>query len=319
MERPIRGRTRYPPAQDSGTARIGVPAVSGPDWRQLNGKQDTRGEPRTQSPRARPRVLGDGNGAPSCSSSHRGRPRHASRLPESYWPLRRAGPANLPPTLLTGTVPSAPPPTAGSANGRWRPSIHGAKRGVESPNACEPRRERDRGHRHHGLVHQSFRALNAPGRCDRGRRRTCVPHEQSAQMSGRHPKRIGEILDALAIVQESALDEPQSACDGRRSSMPRRRPGCGLGSTPQAGAEARALGGSRGGEENDVVRLGGLDRTRGATIDPCGQHASEEPPVEPTVSRDPRTITCLCIKGEGFAHNSASLARKPASTAPSGR
>jgi hypothetical protein len=42
MERPIRGRTRYPPAQDSGTARIGVLAVSGPDWRQLHGGQETR-------------------------------------------------------------------------------------------------------------------------------------------------------------------------------------------------------------------------------------------------------------------------------------
>jgi len=209
--------------------------------------------------------------------------------------------------------------TACSANGRWRPSIHGAKRGVESPDAREPRSERDRGHRHHGPVHQPFRALNAPGRCDRGRRRTCVPHEQSAQMSGRHPKRIGEILDALAIVQESALDEPQCACDGRRRTVPRRRPGCGLGSTPQAGAETGALGGRRGGEEDDVTRLGGLHRTRGAAIDPCGQHASEEPPVEPTVSRDPRAIARLCIEGERFAHDSASLARKPSSTAPSGR
>ncbi len=227
--------------------------------------------------------------------------------------------ASVSTTLRSGTVPSAPAPTACSANGRWRPSIHGAKRGVESPDAREPRSERDRGHRHHGLVHQPFRALNALGRCDRGRRRTCVPHEQSAQMSGRHPKRIGEILDALAIVQESALDEPQCACDCRRSTVPRRRPGCGLGSTPQAGTEPRALGGSRGGEEDDVARLGRLHRTGGAAIDPCGQHAGEEPPVEPTVSRDPRAIACLGIEGDGFAHDSASLARKPSSTAPSGR
>jgi len=214
-------------------------------------------------------------------------------------------------TLRTGTVPSAATPTACSANGRWRPSVHGAKRGIESPDAREPRSERDRGHRHHGLVHQPFRALNAPGRCDRGRRRPCVPREQSAQMSGRHPKRIGEILDALAIVQESPLDEPQSACDCRRRTVPCRRPRCGLGSAPQAGAETGALGPSRGGEEDDVARLGGLNRTSRAAIDPCGQHASEEPSVEPAVAREPRAIACLCIKRERFAHDRASLARRP--------
>src|SRR5439155_23258882 len=37
-----------------------------------------------------------------------------------------------------------------------------------------------------GLVHQPFRALNTPGRRDRGRHRTGVLHEQWAQMSCRH-------------------------------------------------------------------------------------------------------------------------------------
>src|SRR6267143_1887467 len=41
------------------------------------------------------------------------------------------------------------------------------------------------------VVHEPFRALNAPGCCDRGRRRPGVLHEESAQMSGGHPKRIG--------------------------------------------------------------------------------------------------------------------------------
>jgi hypothetical protein len=38
-----------------------------------------------------------------------------------------------------------------------------------------------------------------------------VPHEQSAQVAGRHPKHVGEIINSLAIVEESALDEPQCA------------------------------------------------------------------------------------------------------------
>jgi len=38
-----------------------------------------------------------------------------------------------------------------------------------------------------------------------------VPHEQSAQMSGRHAERVREVLDRLAVVEESPLDEPQRA------------------------------------------------------------------------------------------------------------
>src|SRR3989442_11639301 len=137
-------------------------------------------------------------------------------------------------------------------------------------------------------------------------------------MSSRHPKRIGEILDALAVIQESAVDEPQCAGDRRGSTMPRRRPGCRLGSTPQARAEPGALGGSRGREEDDVARLGWLHRTSGPEVDPRGQHASEEAPVEPAVSREPRAIACLCIEGERLAHDGARLTLKPSPTTPSG-
>jgi len=38
-----------------------------------------------------------------------------------------------------------------------------------------------------------------------------VAHEQSAQVPGRHTERVREIPDPLAVVEVSALDEPQRA------------------------------------------------------------------------------------------------------------
>lgn len=80
-----------------------------------------------------------------------------------------------------------------------------------------------------------------------------MPYEQSAQMSGRHPERIREVLDGLAVVEEPALDEPQGTRDCRRRAEP-----CGgawrsLGSTPQARAEARSRRGGRRGEKDHVA------------------------------------------------------------------
>ena len=114
-------------------------------------------------------------------------------------------------TLPAGAVSGGLTPASGAANRGWRAPVYRAKRGVESSDAGEPRGERDGGHRHHGLVDQPLRALHAPSRRDGRRRRTRVPHEQSAQVAGRHPKHVGEIINSLAIVEESALDEPQCA------------------------------------------------------------------------------------------------------------
>ena len=80
-----------------------------------------------------------------------------------------------------------------------------------------------------------------------------MPAEEPAQMSGRHPERIREVLDALAVVEEAALDQPQRSRDRGRRAVPRGCPGRGLGSTPQAGTEARSLGGGRGREEDHVA------------------------------------------------------------------
>ena len=137
-----------------------------------------------------------------------------------------------------------------------------------------------------------------------------MPYEQSAQMSGRHPERIREVLDGLAVVEKPALDEPQRARDRRYRAVPRGCPGRGLGSTPQAGAETRSLGGGRSREKDHVARPGGLHRTGGPAVDPGGEHACEEPPVESRVSREAGAIAPAPIEGETFAHGNATLTRE---------
>jgi|SRR5882672_1160600 len=121
--------------------------------------------------------------------------------------------------------------------------------------------------------------------------------EQSAQMPGRHPERIREILDCLAVVEEATINEAKRARDRRPGAVPRRRPGRGLRPAPQAGAETRALRGGRRGKEDDVSRLGGLDWADGTAIDPGGQDTGEEASIEPRISRDPRAIASAPIEG----------------------
>src|SRR5207249_3659232 len=79
-------------------------------------------------------------------------------------------------------------------------------------------------------------------------------------------------------------------------------PGAVSGRHPQAGAEARSLGGGRRGEEHDVARPGRLHGTGGPAVDPGGQHAGEEPPVEPTVARQPCTIAGAPVEGDASPH-----------------
>lgn len=214
--------------------------------------------------------------------------------------------ASLP--LRLGGVPSAPAPVPRSANRRRRPPIHGAKRGVESSDAGEARGERNLGHRHHGLVDEPFRALHPPGRRDGSRRGPRVSHEQSPEMPARHPEPLGEVLDGLAIVEESALDEPHGARDRRRSPAPRRCPWRGLGATPQAGAKPRALSRGGSGKEDDVTGLGGFYRAGGTAIDPCRQDAGKEPSVKSAVSREPRAVAGAPIKADVVPHDSPSVA-----------
>ncbi len=219
-------------------------------------------------------------------------------------------------TLRADAVCGGPTPAPCAANRGWRPPVHRAKRGVESSDAGKPGGECDRGHRHRGLIDQRFRALHTPRRRHGGRRGPGMPNEQSPQVSGRHPERIREVLDAPAVVEEPALDEPQGTRNRGRRAQPRGCPRRGLGSTAQAGAETRSLGGSCGGEEDHVARLGGLHRTGGPAVDPSGEHAGEEPPVESRVSRDAGPIAPAPIEGEAFAHGKATLARERRSVAP---
>ena len=120
--------------------------------------------------------------------------------------------------------------------------------------------------------------------------------EEPAQMSGGHSERIREVLDAPAVVEEPALDEPQGTRNRGRRAQPRGCPRRGLGSTAQAGAETRSLGGSCGGEEDHVARAGRLDGAGGTAIDARGQHAGEEPPVESTIAGEARAIARLRIQ-----------------------
>src|SRR5438552_3776219 len=103
-------------------------------------------------------------------------------------------------------------------------------------------------------------------------------------MARRHPERVREVVHAAAVVEESCLDQPQRARDAGGRAAPGRCSGRRLGPTSQARTKPRALGGGRRGEEHDVGRPGGFDRTRGPAIDPCRQHAGEEAPVEPRVA-----------------------------------
>src|SRR2546425_1398409 len=222
-------------------------------------------------------------------------------------------------TLPAGAVSGGLTPASRAANRGWRPPVHRAKGSVESADGREARGKCDRGHRHRGLVDQRFRALHTPRRRHSGRRGAGMPHEQSAQMPGRHSERIREVLDGLAVVEESALDEPQRPRDRSRRAEPRGCPWRGLGSTAQAWAEARPLGGGRGREKDHVARLGRLHRANGPAVDPGGEHAGEEPPVESRVSRDAGAIAPVPVEGEAFSHGDATLAREPGARRASGR
>jgi hypothetical protein len=120
-------------------------------------------------------------------------------------------------------------------------------------------------------------------------------------MSARHPEPLGEVLDGLAIVEESTLDEAHCARDRRRSPAPRRCPWRGLGATAQAGAKPRALSRGGSGKEDDVTGPGGFYRTGGTAIDPCGQDAGEEPSVKSAVSREARAVADAPIKADSVA------------------
>ena len=134
-------------------------------------------------------------------------------------------------------------------------------------------------------------------------------------MSARHPEPLGEILDGLAIVEESTLDEPHCARDRRRRTAPRRCPWRGLGATPQAGAKARPLSRGGSGKEDDVTGLGGLHGTDGTAIDPRGQDAGKEPSVKSAVSCKPGAVADAPIKADTLAHNSPSVACAPSPAA----
>jgi len=122
-------------------------------------------------------------------------------------------------------------------------------------------------------------------------------------MPGRHPERIREVLDRLVLIQKAAIDEAERARDRRPRAVPRRRPGRGFRSAPQAGAEARPLGGGGGGKEDDVSRLGGLHRTGGSAIDSGGQDTGEEGSIEARIPRDPCAIAFAPIEGSPIAHD----------------
>ena len=177
-----------------------------------------------------------------------------------------------------------------------RPAIGCPERGVESSDARESCRERDFRHRHRGLVDQALGSLHATGRRDGARRRAGVAIEQTPQMPGRHPERAGEIFHRLAVVEEAALDEAQRTGHGRRGATPRGRSRRGLRPAAQARAESGGFGRCRSGKEDDVARLRRLHRTRRAALDPRGQHAREEPSVEPCVSRDARAVAALPVE-----------------------
>src|SRR6185436_19584465 len=105
------------------------------------------------------------------------------------------------------------------------------------------------------------------------------------------PERGSEILDALAVVEETLLDQPQGRRDTGRRPAPRGRPRRGLRPAAQARPEARSLGRRRRGEEDDVPRLGGPHRTGGTTVDARRQHAGVEAAVEARIAGEPCAVT----------------------------
>ena len=215
------------------------------------------------------------------------------------WPAASAGLTCAGEILSQVTIASGVGPTSRLADRAGRPPVHGAKRGVEAPDAGEAGGERDRGHRHRRLVDQRLRALHAPGRARRpSARRPRAAGTVGAGGAASCRASSARSSTLCAVVEESPLDETQRARDGRRRAAPRRRPGRRLRSTAQAGPEPRALGGGRGREEDDVARLGRLHRTGGPAIDPRGQHAGEEPPVEARVARDSRAVAGTPVERE---------------------
>jgi hypothetical protein len=120
-----------------------------------------------------------------------------------------------------------------------------------------------------------------------------VPGEQASQLAAPHAEALGKFFDRRSLLVESALldDKPYRALDGCTASDPcvgKRR---GLGTAPQAWAEASRFGRRCGRKKLNVSRpcwANGADRS---TIDTRGPDSGEKSTVIAGITCKARAIT----------------------------
>ena len=145
-------------------------------------------------------------------------------------------------------------------------------------------------------------AASRAGRDGRGhgeRRGARMPREQPAQM----PRASSPARRRDRPPTSPRREIRARSAGGRARPSPRHRARPACPAPPRAGsagrAEARALGGGRGGKEHHVGGPGGLHRTGGPTVDARGQDAGVEAAVEPRVARKARAIARPGVEREG--------------------
>jgi len=119
-----------------------------------------------------------------------------------------------------------------------------------------------------------------------------VPGEQACKLATTHAKALGKFLDRRSLIVESALldDKPYRALDGCTASDPRVGKRRGLGTAPQAWAEASRFGRRCGRKKLNVSRLCWANRADWSTIDTGGPDPGEKPAVIAGITRNARAI-----------------------------
>src|SRR2546426_187146 len=118
--------------------------------------------------------------------------------------------------------------------------------------------------------------------------------EETPELAPAQPEACRQALD-IALVECAIRDEAEPARNDGRGPEPGGRPGRRLGATPAARAKAGRLGCRRAAKKAAVLELGrpyGADRSAVYT---GGDHASEDPAVEPPVMTHERAVAAARI------------------------
>src|SRR5215468_3153584 len=120
-----------------------------------------------------------------------------------------------------------------------------------------------------------------------------MPGEQACKLAATYAKALGKFLHRRSLFVESALldDKPYRALDGCTASDPRVGKRRGLGTAPQAWAEASRFGRRCGRKKLNVSRPCRAHGTDGSTINAGGPDPGEKSTVVAGITCNARAIT----------------------------